>query len=344
MLKNLFDNKDFSKISIKFLKNIFLFIVSILIIVFIYICIEIYLPLNSQSKETIFFTIEKGWGNDNIADALKEAKIIRSSYFFKFYTLLTLKHSDLKAGEYILSSNMPIRQIANIMAKGSVIREKIVIPEGWNKNDIGEYLQKKGICEKKYFLSLIGNDYSESYDFLKDKPKDLDLDGYLFPDTYEISKGTACEEILNDMLTNFGRKITQEMRNEIRRQKKTVFDIITMASMIEKEVISLEDKKIVSGILWKRMVIGMPLQIDATIVYITGKSKVSLSDTKIDSPYNTYAYYGLPKGPISNPGLESIIAAMYPQQSKYFYYLTSGKTIFSETLEEHNRAKWEYLK
>jgi UPF0755 protein len=117
-----------------------------------------------------------------------------------------------------------------------------------------------------------------------------------------------------------------------------------MASMLEKEVKTLDDKKIVSGILWKRMEIGMPLQLDSTVIYITGNPNISTKDTKVDSPYNTYKYRGLPKGPISNPGIYSIIAAIYPTQTNYLYYLTDGKPIYSETLDQHNAAKAKYLK
>ena len=133
------------------------------------------------------------------------------------------------------------------------------------------------------------------------------------------------------------------MRTEIANQKKSIFDIVTMASLLEKEVSTLSDKKIVSGILWKRLSISMPLQLDSTIIYITGNPNISAKDKLVNSPYNTYKYYGLPKGPISNPGIDSITAAIYPTQTNYLYYLTDGKTIFSETLEEHNAAKAEYL-
>jgi UPF0755 protein len=147
------------------------------------------------------------------------------------------------------------------------------------------------------------------------------------------------------MLKNFDQKLTPALMAEIKAQKKSIFSIVTMASLLEKEVKTQEDKKIVSGILWKRIAIGMPLQLDATINYITNKgdASVTIKDTKINSPYNTYKYYGLPKGPISNPGLDSISAAIYPTKTNYLYYLTDGKTIFSETLEQHIEAA-KYLK
>lgn len=336
--------KDFSKISIQFLKKVTSIIGTIFLLLVLYVCFEIYIPLNPGSHETIIYTVPKGWGDDQIATNLQELGIIRSSYFFKFYSILSLKHSQLQAGEYSLSSNMSAHNIANKMAQGDVIRDNVVIPEGWDTKDIGKYLESKGICTQKYFISLTRGDYSEEFDFLSDKPENVGLEGYLFPDTYEIAKGETCEDILFKMLANFDKKLTPELRAEIKNQKKSIFDIVTMASIIEKEVATLEDKKIVSGIFWKRLKINMPLQSCATINYITGKNDPGalLQDIKIDSPYNTYKYYGLPKGPISNPGIDSITAAVYPKRTNYLYYLSdNGKTIFSETLEQHNKAKNE---
>jgi len=316
--------KNYSTISPELFKKIILLISSFLLVLLFFICFQIYVPLNPGSNETINFTVQKGWGDDEIATNLKQLGIIRSRYFFKLYTVLTLKHSQLQAGQYSFSPRMSIYQVASAMAQGQVIRDKIVILEGWDIKDIGKYLESKGLCSQSYFISLAKGD-----------------EGYLFPDTYEIAKGETCEDILNLMLANFEKKLTPAMRAEIQKQKKSIFDIVTMASMIEKEVRTLDDKKIVSGILWKRIAIGMPLQLDSTINYITGRSDVSVAikDTKIDSFYNTYKYYGLPKGPISNPGIDSITAAIYPTKTNYLYYLTDGKTIFSETLEQHNAAR-----
>ena len=158
----------------------------------------------------------------------------------------------------------------------------------------------------------------------------------------------SVSDLAEMMRANFEKKLTPDLRAKIEEQGKTIFEIITMASIIEKEVITLEDKKLVSGILWKRIGIGMPLQSCATISYITGKktTKVSVEETQIDSPYNTYKYAGLPIGPICNPGMDSIIAAIEPEQSPYWYHLSTleGETIFSRTFEEHNIAKAKYLK
>jgi len=341
--------KDFSTISAQFFKKITSIIVGILLLIFLFVCFEIYIPINPSSHEVVTFTVQKGWGDSEIAANLQKLKIIRSSYFFRFYVILSLKHSDLKAGEYNLSPRLSIYQIATKMVQGDVIRDNVVILEGWDIKDISKYLEQKGICTQDYFISLTKKNYVAEFAFLADKPKDADLEGYLFPDTYEISKTETCEDILNAMLANFDKKLTPELKAEIIKDPKgapkSIFDIVTMASIIEKEVRGLDDKKIVSGIFWKRIAIGMPLQSCATINFITGKNDpgAMLKDIQIDSPYNTYKYYGLPKGPISNPGINSIIAAIYPKKTNYWYYLSNGKTIFSETLEQHNAARVKYL-
>jgi len=345
MNKNWLKNKDFSQISVKFLRKITSIIGGIFLIIILFFCFEIYIPVNPNSNETIVYTVQKGWGDEEIAKDLQKLGIIRSSYFFELYGILSLKHINLKAGEYNLSSKMSIYQIASKMARGDIIRDSVVILEGWDIADIGKYLEEKDICYQDYFTSLAKQDYSARFEFLKDKPKKLSLEGYLFPDTYEIAKGETCEGILDYTLENFDKKLSPVLREEIKNQKKSIFTIVTMASLIEKEVRTLEDKKIVSGILWKRLAIGMPLQLDSTVNYITGRSdpRVAIKDTQIDSPYNTYKYRGLPNGPISNPGLDSIIAAIYPTKTDYLYYLTDGKTIFSKTFEEHQTAREKYF-
>jgi UPF0755 protein len=307
----------------------------------------IYLPKNPNSNESVVFTIKKGDGGREIAVNLEEKDLIKVATLFRIYNIFKGTSGELQAGEYLLSPSMTVPEITKKFVLGDVITENITIIEGWSLKEIGQYLGEKGFSEEE-FLELAKKDFSPEFDFLKDKPKDMNLEGYIFPDTYEIQKGETLEDILIKTLQNFDRKLTQDLRQEIENQGNTIFEIVTMASMIEKEVKTFEDKKIVSGILWKRLENNMPLQVDATISYITGKKamNISVEETEIDSPYNTYKYKGLPLGPICNPGLESILASIYPESSDYWYYLSTpdGKTIFSKTLEEHNIAKEKYLK
>jgi UPF0755 protein len=192
---------------------------------------------------------------------------------------------------------------------------------------------------------------AQSFDFLRVLPDNATLEGYLFPDTYRIFKDAAAEDIVVKMLANFDKKLAPETRAEISRQGKTLPEIITMASLIEKEVRGADDMKIVSGIFWNRIKNGQALQSCATLAYVLGvnKAQYSEADTKVDSPYNTYQNRGLPPGPIANPGLNAIIAAVYPVQTDYNFFLTAevngaSKVIYSRTYDEHLRNKGKYLR
>jgi len=322
---------------------------SLFLIAVLFTFFEIYIPKSFGQNPTVVYSLRKGIGYDNIGGELKDKGTIKSSLFFNLYVIISMQYSKLQAGKYELSPSMSIAKIVKKFVLGEVIKNNITIIEGWNIKDIAQYLEDKSFYSAEDFLELTKKDWSRDLEFLKDKPKNLSLEGYIFPDTYEISIGQKPEELLKKVLDNFNKKLTPDLRKEISLQHKSIFKIITMASILEKEVRTRDDKKIVSGILWKRLANDIPLQVDSTVNYITGKNDVSVSikDTKIDSPYNTYKYLGLPLGPISNPGMDSILAALYPKKSDYWYYLSasiSGKTIFSKTLEEHNLAKIEYLK
>ena len=345
-------------------KKLVLFLLFLILVGFsVFYFWGIYLPQNPSSEKEVIFNIEKGQGSKEIAFNLKKEGLIKSTILFRIYAFNRGAAGNLQAGAYSLSPTMNVPQIIEKLAKGEVIKEKIIIIEGWNLRDIGWYFEGRGMFQAEELFELVGfpmidyskttdlpqpKDFSQEFEFLRDKPQNLGLEGYLFPDTYEMAKEATLEEIVKKMLNNFDKKFTPELREKVETQGKSIFEIITMASLIEKEVQTYEDKKLISGILWKRLKIGMPLQVDATITYITGKktTKVSIEETQIDSPYNTYKCRGLPLGPICNPGLESITAALYPEDSDYWYYLSTpdGETIFSKTLEEHNYAKSKYLR
>ncbi|MFH1656820.1 MAG: endolytic transglycosylase MltG [Candidatus Nealsonbacteria bacterium] len=346
--------------------KIILFSIIAIIIVSCFLLIlnnGMYEPKNSEFQEEIFFTIEKGQGVKEISDNLEKAGLIKNKWFFRIYVVLTDIDAQLKAGEYSLSQSMSVSKIAEKFYLGDVSTLRIVILEGWNLRNIAEMFERKEMFKSEDLFELTGypatnkiepsglpfsDEFIDNFDFLTDKPINVNLEGYLFPDTYQIrKKEDSLRDIVWKMLNNFGSQLTQELRDEIKSQEKTIFEIITVASLIEKEVASYKDKTIVSGIIWKRLEIDMPLQIDATVNYITEKNMraVLVDDTKIDSLYNTYKYKGLPLGPISNPGIESIKAAIYPEKTSYLYYLSAknGQTIFSSTFEQHKANKAIYL-
>lgn len=333
---------------------------------------ELYLP-HADLKETKEIEVLPGLGSREIGSLLKKGGIIRSKWVFVSYVSLTGAASDLKPGLYTFTKKS-IPEITKDLVKGTNYEKTITILEGWSISDIEEYLIEEGLGQREslsQFISSAGAKKIEaSFAYLKNRPEGASLEGYLFPDTYRVFSDATNEDMIRKMLTNFGRKVAHELLMEITKQKKSLFQIITMASLIEEEVRTDEDRALVSGILWKRLEIGIPLQVDATVHYaksqITNSAppspdgsaygkqdksqtdrKISITDTKIDSLYNTYKYRGLPPGPIASPGLSAIKAAIYSKKSPYFYYLSAsldGQTIFSRTLEEHNIAKAKYLK
>lgn len=338
-------------------------IILILVLGIALIAIGIYMPKDFSSEKEVFFNIERGEGSKEIAFNLEKEGLIIWAPIFRVYVHFKGISGNLQAGQYSITPSMNIPEIAEKFKKGEILKDEITIIEGWNLRDIGFSFENRGMFQAEELWELAGfpaidyletgdlplpKDFSSDYGFLKDKPKSVGLEGYLFPDTYQINRGAAIEEIVIKMLNNFDKKLSLELREEISKQGKTIFEIITMASIIEKEVRGYEDKKIVSGILWKRLENKFPLQVCPSITYITGNKSVEITNDEkaIDSPFNTYKYLGLPLGPISNPGIESIEAAIYPEASDYWYFLNrqdTGETIFSRTLEEHNIAKAKYL-
>ena len=223
------------------------------------------------------------------------------------------------------------------MRKREIVELKevtITIPEGINIRQIGEIFEKNGMFSKSEFVGAAEGE-----------------EGYLFPDTYRFYKYATPQDAILKMKENFRHKATEEILfngKVFPDAERVKNDIIIIASILEEEVKSTEDRKIVAGILWKRLAKGMGLNVDSALTYVLGKTSAELteSDLKFDSPYNTYRYRGLPPTPISNPGIDAMMAAINPTATKYFYYLTGmdGKTYYAETLEGHALNKQKYLR
>jgi UPF0755 protein len=307
-----------------------------------YVLYQIKTPV-SKSEYAQEIIIKKGDSIKIIGQKLEKAELIRGSFYFEIYVWLK-NEKNLQAGEYIFRPSMPISEIVESLAGGKINRNdiKITIPEGFSVKQIDERLSQAGLINTSDLLNfdvkLITNHY----------PPITNFEGFLFPDTYIFSKKAAVEEIIQKMLDNFDKKITAEMREEIAKQGKKLEDVLNLASIIQQESISIKEMAKIAGVFYNRLNIGMALQSDATINYITGKGmrQPLLEDTKIDSPYNTYKYKGLPPTPICNPGIDAIKAAIWPEQHDYFYFLhpLNAPTIFSKTLEEHNINKVKWLK
>ncbi len=302
------------------------------------------------------FEVQSGAKVGQIADSLVQAGLIKSPWVFKAEVKLSGKQDKLQAGKYLIKAGNNLSDIIRLLARGEVdYNEKnILIKEGMSLKEINKYLQDNKLladdCStffKTYISKLPAN--LKAYDFLREAPTKVDLEGYFFPDTYRVFADATCEELLTKALNNFNNKFDAEMRAEAKRQNKSIFQILIMASILEKEVKSETDMKIVSGIFWDRITNGQRLESCATLAYILGESKAqyTLADTQINSPYNTYRNDGLPPTPINNPGLKAIRSALYPTKTDYNYFLSrpdTGETVFSKTFEEHKANKAKYLK
>lgn len=284
-------------------------------------------PTNSM------YTVEKGVGLTALADDLQDNNTIKSPFLFKVFSVLTGGTKGIMAGDYVLEGPQSVIRLAYRFTHGEFDLDpvRITIPEGLNIFEVAKLVSVKfsKITEEEFI--------TEGKDF----------EGYLFPDTYTFLPNATADEIIKKMRQTFQEKI-QTLDAEISSSKRSRTDIIKMASIIEKEVRKYETMQTVAGILWKRIDIGMPLQVDASFKYINGEGTkdLSLDDLKIDSPYNSYLYKGLPPTPISNPGLESIRATLNPVKTDYLYFLTDKKGYmhYAKTFAEHLQNKNLYLK
>ena len=300
----------------------------------------------AEDTAKIIVEIPKGASTDAIAEILKDEGLIDYKMAFKLYSRFRENDGKYKYGSYELSMDM---DYDSIMAKLKTDVEKeetvrVLIKEGLEAHQIAKLLADSGIGSEKKYLEIIKNP-QYSYDFLEDLPDaEMKLEGYLFPDTYDFFKTDSEEVVLKKLLDNFDKKFTQELKDKMSELDMTMNEVITLASIIEREAGSDEERGLVSGVFHNRLSSrSYPyLESCATVQYILKERKeiLSIADTKIESPYNTYQNPGLPVGPIASPGLNSIRAALEPEETKYNFFVWApdqGKHLFAETLDAHNK-------
>jgi len=310
----------------------FLLVVLICVIVFSFYFRLIAPP--TAFPEGVLYEIARGESLSSVANDLSARHIIRSEFLFKgFVTLFGLGRGAV-AGDYGFDSREGVVRVAYRVARGSygLSRIRVTVPEGLSSTQIALLFDSRFYrFDAKTFLEL-GKKY----------------EGYLFPDTYYFLPNVTADEVVDTMTTNYKSKV-EDIANLVRASGHSIRDIVIMASILEKEARTDESRRIIAGILWKRLAERMPLQVDATFAFVNGKTKsseLSLDDLKIDSPYNTYVYRGLPPGPISNPGIDSLRAAVTPVATKYYFYLSdaNGTMHYAVTHDEHVANKFTYLK
>ena len=305
-------------------------------------------PAKSEKGQAVI-DIPVNANADIIANILYQEGLIKSCRAFSLYVRYTGADSKLKAGEYTLDTGQTVPQIVQKIIKGSTNGYSVTVPEGYNIRQIVNLLVAKGLTDKKNFYETAGkSDFT--YTFLKDiNAGDNRLEGYLFPDTYSFDKDGNSKEIIDMMLSRFNFVITElNYEQKVNKMGLTLNQAVTIASMIEREAKYDNERPVIAGVIFNRLRLGMPLQIDATVQYALGTNRTKLynKDLEINSPYNTYRINGLPPGPIASPGKPSLLAVVSPEKSGYLYYLAKpdGTHVFAKSLAEHNKNKALYIK
>ncbi len=304
---------------------------------------ELTLPAASPGEEVApkIVYLQPGTPFKRVAHILAQKGIIRSSLGFTIEALRLGLINKLKAGEYELDPRKSPAEILKTLAEGRVLTHMVTIPEGYNLWEIADLLEQAGLVSREAFLSAA----SDEKLLKKLHIPGHTAEGYLFPDTYAFYKDMTPEEIITKMVNQFW-KVWEEFAPRAKELGLSVQQVITLASIVEKEALVPQERALIASVFWNRLKKGMPLQADPTVRYALKKFRRPLSrrDLRVKNPYNTYLYFGLPPGPICNPGRESIRAVLYPAKTKYLYFVAmgNGRHYFSCTLREHLKAVKRY--
>ena len=300
----------------------------------------IYLVPNTfaQDDGTQVLVIEKGQTGTEIADMLYERGLIRSTQGFKLWLYLSGTNDKLQTGHYQIPNKVTVRELISLLQEGHVESIRVTIPEGYTVGDIAIVLEKNQIMKAKDFLAEAKT--FVPYPYMKGtRPATYPVEGFLFPSTYEIPVGATPREVIQMMADEMNRYLTPAVKKQIQAQHMSIHDFVTLASIVERESLFDADRPTIAGVFKKRLAHGIPMQSDATISYVLGYAKedVTIGDTQLQSPYNTYVSKGLPPGPIANPGKKALDAVLHSEDTDYLYFVADkdGHNHFSKTYEEH---------
>jgi UPF0755 protein len=303
-------------------------------------------PKNAKLAAASIIHVSPGSSSRDIGNLLSEVGVIRSKTAFAIASRLLGLEQRLQAGDYRLSPGMDLLQIMQHLQAGRVVTVRVTIPEGLTLEAIASRLAEADLVDRERFIALARDDrliYGDNSPI--DKPTHS-LEGYLFPDTYFFVRNQPEEEIIKRMVHRFIQVVGPKMEDMELPAGFSWHEIITLASIIEKEVMVSREAPLVSAVFWNRLQIGMPLQSDPTVQFAMERPqrKLYYSDLALDSPYNTYKYRGLPPGPIASPGLNSIKAALKPADVEYLYFVAKGDGThaFSRTFQQHRAARRRY--
>lgn len=328
----------------KKIKYIVLILTVIIIFAGIYAAVDINKDMKKNHlKETVTINIADGATGNSVIKSLKENGVIKYPTFFKMKAKSDGSITKFQPGDLTVEPNTSYEEIINSLKTTNRNMFKVTIPEGYEMRQIAEKFAETGVVSTDdFYAAAKASDYD--YKFLKDIPKrENELEGYLYPDTYVFPHNTSAHDIIKMMLDEFDNCFKEEYYQQAENMNMTVDQIVTLASIIERETNVPEERAKVAGVFYNRINSNMKLQSCATVQYILKdrKAKLSNADVQIDSKYNTYKYSGLPIGPIASAGEECIKAALYPEKTtaKYFVLGKDGKHVFSDTYQQHLAAK-----
>ncbi|MEC0369713.1 endolytic transglycosylase MltG [Paenibacillus chibensis] len=302
------------------------------------------------SEQAVKFTVESGMGTSKIAQVLHQNGLIKNEAVFKGYLKWKHEGSRFQAGVYEAKPGITFDELIAKLNSGEVVKEamtRITIPEGYTVEQIAKKVSEATGTAAEEFIKLADHPGSEAVAAFQEIPAGAKLkhasEGYLFPDTYEFKKGTKDSDIFHRMMEQFQSKIDNipDLQQKLKDRGMTLHELLTIASLVEREVVVDEERPLVAGVIYNRLDKKMKLEIDATVQYALPEPKERLlyKDLKVESPYNTYLHDGLPPGPICSPSLASIEAALSPKASDYLYYVTkkdgSHEHLFAKTYQEH---------
>ncbi len=303
-------------------------------------------PKNPNDKTELVFTVQEGSSIDKIARELQAKGLIANRAIFSLYARLGPSRGHLRPGVYALSPSMSLSKITDVIGRGEIANKKVVFQEGLTITEMGQKWARAGFGTAQDFISATAPPNVFTQQFLGYRSNKSSLEGYLYPATYDVVINTSPTDQINEMLNNFATQVLPKLPPEYQNSTK-LNDLVTLASIVEKEANTTEDRKLVASVFYNRLKIGMKLESDVTVNYATGKTQTATlpADLSINSPYNTYLVAGLPLGPICSPSLDSILATLNPAQTGYLFFIAdnNGTIRLATTLEEHQANIKKYL-
>lgn len=310
-----------------------------------------------QGNEIVEIQIPKGTSVKNAAFLLQEHGLIRNAQYVNYY--IRWKHEGIQiiAGDYRIQQGLTVDDLLQTLSTGNVVRETVrfTVPEGYTIAQMASKLASEGLIDEQAFIDA-ANSRDYDYWFINEIPENTKakhvLEGFLFPETYEVEKGATERQIIERMLRQFDREFKAEWRPLLDTMGLSIYEIITMASIVEREAVVDAERPTIAGVFFNRLVSQWKLESCATVQYALGKQRdiITFADLEIDSPFNTYKIEGLPPAPIANPGRESIKATVFPEEHDYFFFVTkkdgTSQHHFSRTYQEHrandarSRGSW----